>query len=139
MSIPVSGSTNRLADLPVYHSANEANAANTTKAGATKDSGEATGNARTQAAAQLNSSILQSSINVNAGKFALQCRHFGGKVCNALRRPVGQIAVVRMVTDEGGVNRAIRVIGFEEMVQPALEVRIAHKQVSLLLTRSCTS
>ncbi len=67
MSIPVSGSTNRLADLPVYNAANEASAGNTTKAGATKDSGDAPANARTQAAAQLNSSILQSSITVNAG------------------------------------------------------------------------
>jgi Domain of unknown function (DUF5610) len=64
MSIPVSGSTNRLADSPVNNSANQASA---TKARATSESGESTSNTRTQAAAQLNSSILQSSITVNAG------------------------------------------------------------------------
>lgn len=70
MSIPVSGSTNRLADLPVYSAANEAGGKTAAAAGAAAETSEASGdaaNGRVQAKAQLNSAIVQSSLTLNAG------------------------------------------------------------------------
>lgn len=64
MSIPISGSSARTPDVALYGQST----AGTAAAGAAKESsGAEGGNSRTQATAQLNSSIVQSSLQLSAG------------------------------------------------------------------------
>ena len=65
MSLPISTSATRVADLPAWNS--PASQSATGASGATAESSAAEGgNSRTQAAARLNSSIVQSSLAINA-------------------------------------------------------------------------